>query len=270
MQIKHTVKMDTHSQETTSGSTKQPGKSNAKSAIRKLQTDGMPNGLKTQNSESISAISQRNTTGEVKKILSLFDYTGNFVKPYHEAGYTTLQIDIKHGDNVFDIDREWVRKNGPFHGILAAPPCDNFSVSGARWFAEKDADGRTAESVRLVNHTLDIIDWCKPRWWVLENPVGRIARLCPRLQRYGPWYFHPHNYGGWLNPPGDHYTKKSGLYGLFVRPVHRNVEPVMLTDSKGNRGSWMWLKLGGRSARTKELRSATPLGFAKAFFASNP
>lgn len=29
------------------------------------------------------------------------------------------------------------------------------------------------------------------------------------------------------------------------------------------------MKLGGKSERTKELRSMTPLGFAKAFFEAN-
>ena len=209
------------------------------------------------------------------KILSLFDFTGNMVKPYHEAGYETIQIDIKHGDDIMDIDKAWVQKHGPFHGILAAPPCDHFSVSGARWWPEKDLDGRTDEAVALVNRTLDIIEWgCTHspdlKFWVIENPVGRITKLVPRLKNWGPRYFHPHNYGGYLNPPGDHYTKKSGLWGFFNMPAHKNVEPVMLTDSKGNRGSWMWLKLGGKSEKTKELRSATPMGFARAFYESNP
>jgi len=209
----------------------------------------------------------------MKKILSLMDFTGNWVKPYHEAGYETIQIDIKHGDNVLDIDEDWVADNGPFHGILAAPPCDHFSVSGARWWAEKDRDGRTEEGVRLANHTIDIIEWCVRHgdvgFWAIENPVGRINKLVPRLKNWGPHYFHPHYYGGYLTPPGDHYTKKTGLWGHFTWPHLKGVEPVMLTDGAGNRGSWMWLRLGGKSERTKELRSATPMGFSRAFFSAN-
>ncbi len=203
-------------------------------------------------------------------ILSLFDFTGFASRPYHDAGYKVIQVDLKHGDDVMDLTRAWVKMQGPIHGVMAAPPCDDFAVSGARWFKEKDADGRTERSIRLVSHTLDIIEWANPEWWYVENPVGRIARLCPRLKKWGPWYFHPHQFGGWLVPPGDHYTKKTGLYGNFNRPVPKNVEPVFFTNSKGQRGSWQWAHLGGKSERTKELRSATPMGFSKAFFQSNP
>jgi competence protein ComEC len=41
-----------------------------------------------------------------------------------------------------------------------------------------------------------------------------------------------------------------------------------LRDASGS-GNWI-MKLGGKSERTKELRSMTPLGFAYAFCASNP
>ena len=107
-------------------------------------------------------------------------------------------------------------------------------------------------------------------WWALENPVGRINSLMPEMEVVGPIYFNPCDYGGWLNPPGDHYTKKTGLWGKFIMPKPKPVEPEMITLSNGKRGSWMWAKLGGKSSRTKELRSATPMGFAKAFKEANP
>jgi hypothetical protein len=214
----------------------------------------------------------------MKTILSLYDYTGFWSRPYHDASYNVIQVDIKHGDNIFDLTRAWVKMQGPIHGILCAHPCDDFSVSGARWFAEKDADGRTAQSAKMANHTLDLIEWANPVWWVWENPVGRMNRIVPRMKQWGPQrnpntskvYFDPCEYGGWLNPPRDHYGKKTCLWGRFTYPVAKPVEPVILTDSKGNKGSWMWLKLGGKTEKTKELRSATPMGFAKAFFQSNP
>lgn len=47
---------------------------------------------------------------------------------------------------------------------------------------------------------------------------------------------------------------------------HTNiVKPKVYTNSKGQKGSFMWAKLGGKSERTKALRSATPEGFASAF-----
>ena len=87
-----------------------------------------------------------------------------------------------------------------------------------------------------------------PVFWVIENPVGRLQKLMPQLGN--PWYFDPYEFG-------DPYTKHTGLWGEFNRPTKSPVEPT--------EGSKM-MKYGGKSARTKELRSITPAGFAKAFF----
>ena len=80
------------------------------------------------------------------------------------------------------------------YGVLAAPPCTDFAVSGARWFAAKDADGRTEQSVGIVRDCLRVVDLTTPEWWALENPVGRLQRLVPEL---GKWRlrFHPYEYG---------------------------------------------------------------------------
>lgn len=190
-----------------------------------------------------------------KTILSLFDYTGNWPSPYREHGYDVIQIDIKHGQDVLALDYKALPE---IHGVLAAPPCTHFSGSGARWWAEKDADGRTAEAVKLVRHTLEIIKYLQPEWWVLENPVGRIASLIPELGK--PWYFQPCDYG-------DPYTKKTGLWGDFNPPLPlfsgRYWQPVEPTE-----GSRIWLM--PPSDERAALRSITPLGFARAFFMANP
>jgi hypothetical protein len=192
----------------------------------------------------------------VKTILSLFDYSGNWPKPYLDAGYNVVQVDIKHGQDVLEIDAQWLLDHdlADVHGILAAPPCTDFAGSGAQYWPAKDADGRTAQSVALIEQTMKIVDFCQPAWWVLENPVGRLNRWLgkPRM------YFHPWEYG-------DAYTKKTALWGEFNEPVRTPVEPIRACAQ----GSWVQ-KLGGKSERTKELRSATPMGFARAFFLANP
>lgn len=142
---------------------------------------------------------------------------------------------------------------------MAAPPCTEFAVSGARWFQDEDRDGRTSRAVELIIRTYEIIQGCRPVWWALENPVGRINKLLPFMSQYGPRYFQPFWYG-------DFYSKKTGLWGDFNFPEPTNiVEPITVCPQ----GSWVQ-KLGGKSDRTKELRSTTPLGFAYAFFAANP
>lgn len=219
----------------------------------------------------------------MKTILSLFDYSGRWSRPYRLAGYRTILVDIKHNyassarialEDTFYVTSGFSRGaletysadvrtlgiiNDDIHGILAAPPRTDFAVSGAQYWKAKDADGRTAKSLELVRATLAIIDAAKPAWWALENPVGRLNTLVPELAVFGPWYFQPHWYG-------DPWTKKTGLWGTFNRNLPRNdVEPIRYNTQ----GSWMQ-SLGGKSERTKELRSMTPEGFARAFMRANP
>jgi hypothetical protein len=187
-----------------------------------------------------------------KSILSLFDYSGNWPSFYKEAGYDVYQIDVKHDLNILDITKDDLLDN--VYGILAAPPCTDFAGSGAQYWKAKDADGRTEASLALVDKTLEIISWYPNlKFWALENPVGRLSSLRPLLGK--PWYFQPHWYG-------DAYTKKTGLWGNFNKDLPKN-------EVKPDPNSWI-MKLGGKSERTKELRSMTPLGFAKAFFIANP
>jgi hypothetical protein len=60
------------------------------------------------------------------------------------------------------------------------------------------------------------------------------------------------------------YTKKTGLWGDFVFPDVDSIDPVCCCKQ----GSPVQCE-GGSSANTKEIRSNTPAGFAKAFFAAN-
>jgi len=198
-------------------------------------------------------------------ILSLFDYSGNWSLPYRDAGHCVIMVDIKHGVDVLRIDKEWIQQKiavssftGRVDGILAAPPCTDFSGSGAQYWPAKDADGRTAASLALIDKTLEIVEICNPDWWALENPVGRLNKLRPALKDFGPWYWQPH----WF---GDAYTKKTGLWGKFNHDLPMNyVEPVKVCEQV----SWLQ-KLGGKSEKTKTLRSATPMGFARAFYEAN-
>jgi len=192
-----------------------------------------------------------------KVILSLFDYTGEWPRPYKEAGYHVIQIDIKHGIDILSDDKyhvlDGLPKNSRVVGIMMAPPCTDFAGSGARWWPEKDANGTTVASVQLVREGLKTVIFYKPDWWVLENPVGRLPKLVPELGQ-PTMYFQPCDFG-------DPYTKKTGLWGTFNIPKKNPVKPT--------EGSKMWRRYGGKSERTKELRSITPAGFAKAFYRAN-
>jgi hypothetical protein len=82
--------------------------------------------------------------------------------------------------------------------------------------------------------------------------------------------FDPCDYAGYSpTPEKDAYSKKTCLWGQFKMPEKKRVEPIMYTTKNGKKGSYMWAKLGGKSEKTKELRSTTPMGFSYAFFEGN-
>jgi hypothetical protein len=202
----------------------------------------------------------------MKTLLSLFDYTGQWSEPFAQGGWNVILWDIKHDpdyvtnhQDINDANAQYIYEHifenyGTVDGILAAVPCTDFAVSGARWFKEKDKRGDTEKSIELVYQTLRIIDLCMPDFWVIENPISRIHKLVPEIGQ-PVMYFNPCDFG-------DPYTKRTALYGQFnTRLKYNRVEPTQ--------GSKMHRLYGGKSERTKELRSVTPKGFAKAFYEAN-
>lgn len=204
-----------------------------------------------------------------KVILSLFDYSGVWPSPYMEAGYHVVQVDIEHGQDIFDIDAKWLRSLGKVHGILAAPPCTHFSGSGARWWPEKDSEGLTNYAIKLIVKTLAIISYLQPTFWAIENPVGRMGRLLQPLLTVKPqWYFQPHHYALLADcPEDDQYTKKTGIWcGGVIKPTPETLGADYSLPAVD--GSKMW-RLPPSPGRAR-LRGKTPQGFARAFFMVNP
>jgi len=180
----------------------------------------------------------------VLTILSLCDYTGNWSRPYREAGYDVRQIDLQHGEDV----RLFEALPYPVRGVLAAPPCTIFASSGACWWQGK-GEQALLDGLALVDAVCRIILVHRPQWWVIENPVGRLNRWLGEPVMY----FHPSDYG-------DPYSKRTGLWGRFNAPFKT---PVEATEG-------MKLHRLPPSPDRANRRSETPMGFAAAFFGANP
>jgi hypothetical protein len=182
-------------------------------------------------------------------ILSLCDHTGNWSRPYEEAGYQVIRVDLADGRDVRLLEPP----DEPVRGILAAPPCDHFALSGARWWAGK---GQTAviEGLALVDACLRLVAVCRPEWWALENPVGRLRRFL------GPpaWSFQPCQFG-------DPWTKKTCLWGHFTPPT-----PLLSAQARKAVVPTMGSRMHRMGSQQKAERSETPMGFARAFFEANP
>lgn len=192
----------------------------------------------------------------LKTILSLCDYSGAWSKPYEEAGYNVVRVDKKRGQDVRLLEFQ----DSGIYGILAAPPCTALAVSGARWWAEK-GEAALLEALAIADACARAALIYKPKFWVLENPVGRLKRY------YGPprFSFNPCEFAGLADNPSDEaYTKRTLLWGDFIIPSPLLVGNVAVEPSLGSK-----MHLMPPSPERQTLRSLTPTGFARAFFLAN-
>lgn len=198
-------------------------------------------------------------------VLSLCDRTGNMVKPWLDAGYECWVVDIQHphgehrNGKLVRVGADvmtWLPPRRDYLAAFAFPPCTNLASSGARWFKAKGLAG-LADGIRLVERCWRILEWTGAPC-ALENPVGTLATYW----REPDYTFDPHEYAGFLEDPSvEAYTKRTCLWtgGGFVMPGRRPVEASL--------GSKMHLL--PPSDDRADLRSVTPMGFAKAVFAAN-
>ena len=81
-------------------------------------------------------------------VLSLCDRTGNMVRPWAEADYPCITVDIHRSveeiPNVTRVqtDVRWfLAPRAVYAAVFAFTPCTHLAVSGARWFKEKGLHG---------------------------------------------------------------------------------------------------------------------------------
>jgi hypothetical protein len=227
-------------------------------------------------------------------IFSMFDGSGFAALPWAEAGHKVICFNADEGDhgdyqsvrvtheNItyvnawIDSDFEFQARNevyGQPDFIMAFPPCTDLAVSGARHFkakAEKDPEFQI-KAANTCKVAANISDWFGVPY-MIENPVSVLSSLWRKPDHV----FHPCAYGGYLPendkhpvfpdiiPPRDAYSKKTCLWtgNGFVMPEPNQVLP----EGDSNPG---WAKLGGKSSRTKMIRSLTPRGLAKAVVLAN-
>jgi hypothetical protein len=210
-----------------------------------------------------------------KIIISLFDYSGEWSKPYKENGFKVIQIDIKHGIDIMTWEY-WEDFNSfnclinQVRGVIAAVPCTDFALCGAASFAKKDSNGTTQKSIELAKKTMEIINYfydlsyyyLTPFFWCIENPMTRIHKLVPEIGKL-KFKFSPNEFAQYSdNPESNQYTKQTWLFGEFNNPIKKPL-PSLMTGLK-----WKDSKRGNREKKS-ELRSITPDGFAKAFYEAN-
>jgi len=152
--------------------------------------------------------------------------------------------------------------------VVSFAPCTDLAVSGAAHFERKrlrdpEFQNKAVAQARLAEA------WGVP--YAVENPVSVLSTLWRKPNHT----FHPYEYAGFCDegphpefpdviPEQDRYNKKTCLWtgNGFEMPSKHPLAPLQ----QENPG---FLKLGGKSARTKYIRSLTPRGFAYAMYSMN-
>lgn len=229
-------------------------------------------------------------------LVSLFDYSGEWSRPYLEAGHEVLLVDIAHPPGLnrgshsrcFTLGLD-LSKPASLHrmlplipdhyGLLAAPPCDCFTRASAWLWDRWDEEGKTEEHLRMFDLTWKLVKLKPPKFWALENPPGRLwtgrgAKLVEGLRqhqlgspkfRFDPWQF-----GAYApDHPTSQRRKKTYLWGDFQIPVKaphpegaRAYVPHLPPRRRGT--------IHQLGSRHKRERARTPRGFARAFERANP
>ena len=148
----------------------------------------------------------------VIRVLELFSGSGSVGKISKEKGYEVISLDIDpRADINMDI-MDWnykdMYKPGHFNIIHASPPCHTFSNLRRTWIGRKlkehgdtiitheilDNDMET-KGVPLLRKAEEIIDYFKPKYYIIENPDGKMKNYMTDHQHYIVDYCKYSNWG---------------------------------------------------------------------------
>jgi hypothetical protein len=215
-------------------------------------------------------------SNENKIILDFCGGTGAWSKPYRDAGYDVhlltlpdydvcrIQL-VEGGILLVKADNTMiVRRCADVYGVLAAPPCTEFSL--AKGAAPRDFEG----AMRVVRACMEVIWHCRTygnlKFWALENPRGFLRQFMGKPAfTFEQWWY------------GANTVKAMDIWGYFNAPRSTvKIRPEKITTNIGYRSNCRdWgspvipdeykpLNLDRAAAR-----AITPAGFATAFFKAN-
>ena len=138
------------------------------------------------------------------------------------------------------------------------PPCTDLSVSGARWMKDKGLRA-LARSIDYFATCVDVAE-ATGAPYLIENPRSTISTYW----RPADHSFHPCHYSGYVD--GDEmYTKETNLWvgNGFVMP------PREMYNDLFDEPDRTYIHYQSPGEERANIRSATPMGFAKAVFQAN-
>lgn len=198
--------------------------------------EGEPGDRAGTTGSSLPTVSTRYYREDKRIILDLCAGSGSWSEPYASAGYRVVRVTLP------ELDVRTFRPPANVWGVLAAPPCTEFSL--AKNGQEGPDDRDFVEGMACVNACMRIVAQCRPAWWALENPTGYLSRFLGTPRDV----FQPCDFG-------DPWTKRTALWGDFALP---------------RRGPFVEPEGSAMDRSTAADRAVTPPGFARAFFEANP
>lgn len=185
------------------------------------------------------------------RILLACEWSGRVRDAFIAKGHNAISCDLlpseRTGPHIQDdvlkhLDEGWDM-------MIAFPPCTHLAVSGARYFAQKRADGRQAEAIRFF---MSLVNSGIPRI-AIENPVGIMSTVCRRPDQI----IQPYQFG--------HPESKKTCLWLKNLPLLKPTS-VLIPDSTGrwkNQTRSGQNKLGPSPDRAR-IRGITYQGIAEA------
>jgi site-specific DNA-cytosine methylase len=153
-------------------------------------------------------------------IIVACEYSGKVRDALIARGHNAVSCDLLPTESIgphFQMDVLELIKHPEYNDvdkwdmIIAFPPCTHLASSGARWFKEKQRDGRQQHAIDFFMAIAN----CGIEKIVIENPVGIMSSKYRKPdQIIQPWQF------------GDSYSKKTCLW-------LKNVQPLKATNIVG-------------------------------------
>jgi len=179
------------------------------------------------------------------KVLELFAGTASLSNAASRRGHVTFTSDYDPSFNTdYCVDvMEFDTSKVPFAPdfVWASPPCETFSVAsiGKHWNRDNTPKTEEAEQgVGRVERTIDLIASLRPRYWIIENPRGKLRKMLfmQGFTRHTVTYC---QYGDTRMKPTDLWTN---IPDLKLKPVCKNGSPCHVAAPRGSRTGTQGIK----------------------------
>lgn len=119
----------------------------------------------------------------VARLLDLFSGTGSFAKVARWYGWHVVSVDIDqrphitHCEDILTFDYKQYPPRY-FDIITASPPCTNYSSANRKPIKDRDL----THSDNMVQKAIEIIEYFKPKYWLIENPQSGLLKFRPFMK----------------------------------------------------------------------------------------